>query len=91
MADGGYGGDVTTLLQRWEEGDREALDALMEVVDQDLHRMAVKCFAGESPGCTLDPTGLVNECYIRLVDQDRVRWRNRIQFFSISARIRLSE
>jgi RNA polymerase sigma factor (TIGR02999 family) len=79
--------DVTDLLLRWGQGDQGALDRLMPAVYRDLRALAGSIFARESPGHTLQPTAVVNEVYMRLVDQRRVRWRNRAQFFSIAARM----
>lgn len=79
--------DVTELLLRWGDGDQAALDRLMPVVYRDLHSLAAGIFAAERPGHTLQPTAVVNEVYLRLVDQRRVRWRNRAQFFAIAARM----
>jgi RNA polymerase sigma factor (TIGR02999 family) len=79
--------DVTSMLLRWSEGDREALDHLMPFVYDELHRIAERYFHRESPDNTLQPTALVNEFYIRLVNQNQMIWQNRAQFFGIAAQI----
>ncbi len=77
--------DVTQLLWRWGHGDRDALDRLMPLVYQELHRMASRYMTGERAGHTLQTTGLVHEAYVRLVDQRHVDWQNRAQFFGLAA------
>jgi RNA polymerase sigma-70 factor (ECF subfamily) len=77
--------DITDLLRRWREGDREALDRLMPLVYRELHRIASRYLARERSGHTLQSTALVNEAFVRLVDQRRVDWRNRAQFFGLAA------
>lgn len=79
--------EVTEQLLEWSAGDAEARDRLIELVYDDLRRLASSFFAGESPGNTLQPTALVNELYLRLVDQRRARWKNRAQFFAVTARL----
>jgi RNA polymerase sigma factor (TIGR02999 family) len=80
-------GDVTALLLRWRGGDAEALDALLPQVQRELHDMARRCMAGERVGHTLQPTALVNEAYVRLVDVRRVNWQNRAHFLAMAARV----
>ena len=77
--------DVTSMLIQWAEGDPEALDRLMPVVYDELHRIAERFFRRERADNTLQPTALVNEAYIRLVNQNGVSWQNRAQFFGIAA------
>ena len=79
--------DVTALLIRWGEGDRSAMDRLMPVVYDELRRIAQRHFRRERPGNTLQPTALVNEVYLRLVDQRGVSWQSRAHFFGIAARL----
>jgi RNA polymerase sigma factor (TIGR02999 family) len=76
---------VTNLLRRWGRGDREALDQLMPLVYQELHRMASRYMTGERAGHTLQSTALVHEAYVRLVDQRLADWQNRAQFFGLAA------
>ncbi len=79
--------DVTELLQEWHAGDRQALDELMPRVFDELRLIARSYFAREASGHTLQPTALVNEVFLRLVDADRVDWQCRAQFFGIAARL----
>ena len=79
--------EMTRLLQDWHGGDKEALDKLMPMVVDELRRIAKGHFAKEAPGHTLQPTALVNEVYLRLVDADRIDWQCRAQFFGIAARV----
>jgi RNA polymerase sigma factor (TIGR02999 family) len=76
---------VTQLLHRWAAGDHAALDELLPVVYQELQRIAARQLRRESPGHTLQTTGLVHEAYLRLVDQRDARWQNRAQFFGVAA------
>jgi len=76
---------VTGLLRRWGRGDHEALDRLMPLVYEELHRMASRYMTGERAGHTLQSTALVHEAYVRLVDQRLVDWQNRAQFFGLAA------
>jgi RNA polymerase sigma factor (TIGR02999 family) len=79
--------NVTQLLAAWSAGDQAALEALTEVVHQELHRLAARYMAGERPGHILQATALVNEAYVRLVDWKDVRWQNRAHFFAMAAQI----
>lgn len=79
--------DITKLLIDWCEGDREALERLVPLVEQELRRIAHNQMRRESPGHTLQTAALVNEAYLRLVDQTRVRWQNRSHFFAIAAKM----
>jgi RNA polymerase sigma-70 factor, ECF subfamily len=80
------GPQVTQLLQAWSEGDQGALDQLMPVVYDELHRLAGRYMADERPGHTLQATALVNEAYLRLANS-RGGWRDRAHFFALSARV----
>ncbi|HEX8895611.1 MAG TPA: ECF-type sigma factor [Terriglobales bacterium] len=77
---------VTGYLRALSAGNKEALDQLMPLVYDQLHRLAAKCLRAERPNHTLRATALVNEAYLRLVDAD-VDWQDRVHFFAISARI----
>ena len=77
---------VTGMLRAWRAGEPGALDALLPVVYAELHRLAERALRREVPGHTLEPTDLVNEAYLRLVDQSAVSWQNRSQFFGVAAR-----
>jgi RNA polymerase sigma factor (TIGR02999 family) len=80
------GADVTGLLIAWSAGDRAALDALLPVVYAELRRQARRALRREAAGHTLQPTALVHEAYLRLVDQRPTRWQGRTQFFGVAAR-----
>lgn len=79
--------EITQLLVAWCDGDQAALDALMPMVEKELHRIARRYMSRETPGHTLQTTALVNEAYLRLIDQKNVRWQNRAHFFGIAAQI----
>lgn len=78
--------DVTALLRASTDGDREALDALLPIVYEDLRRMAHRRLRMERTGHTLGTTGLLHETYLKLVKIDRIRYRDRAHFFAIAAR-----
>ncbi len=79
--------EITQLLQAWNDGDIRARDQLIPLVFDDLRRIAQQHFERELPGHTLQPTALVNELYVKLQGQRRVQWRNRKEFYAISARM----
>ena len=79
--------DITALLLSWGRGDEAALQQLIPLVHRELHQIARRCLKGERPGHTLQPTALVNEAYLRLVDVRRVSWQNRTHFLAMSARL----
>jgi RNA polymerase sigma factor (TIGR02999 family) len=76
---------VTELLLRWREGDRAAQERLMALLYDDLRRRAAGYLRRERGGHTLQPTALVHEAYLRLIEQDRVVWQNRAHFLAIAA------
>ncbi|HXG87531.1 MAG TPA: ECF-type sigma factor [Vicinamibacterales bacterium] len=78
---------VTRLLLDWSAGDKEAFDQLVPLVHEELRRLAEGYMRREPAGHTLQPTALVNEAYLRLVDQRRMRWQDRAHFFAISAQM----
>ena len=80
------GTDVTGLLIAWSEGDSTALDALFPVVYAELRRQARRALRREAAGHTLQPTALVHEAYLKLVDQRPSRWQGRAQFYGVAAR-----
>jgi len=80
-------GDITGLLVRWSQGDPGALDRLMPMIYAECRRIAAQQLRRENRDHTLDPTALVNELYLRLVDQRRATWENRAQFFGIAAQL----
>jgi len=81
------GADVSALLQAWSQGHVEARDRLMDVVYHELRRRAAAYLRRERAGHTLQPTALVHEAYLRLVDQHSVVWQNRAQFFGVASQI----
>ena len=78
---------VTQLLLAWRQGDEAALDQLIPLVYQKLRRMARHYMAGQRPNHTLQPTGLINEAYMRLIDCQLVNWKDRAHFFAVSAQM----
>ena len=76
--------EVTELLHKWSAGSQEALNELVPLVHAELRQLAQAYLARERDGHTLQPTALVNEAYLRLVDQ-RVSWSNRSHFFGVAA------
>src|SRR3982751_4066715 len=79
--------DITALLVDWNNGDKSAIDRLLPLVERELHRLAHSYMRREDPNHTLQTTALINETYLRLVDQRRVQWQNRAHFFGIAAQI----
>lgn len=79
--------DVTRLLVEWGNGDQAALEELIPLVHDELRRLAGRYMRRESPGHTLQTSALVNEAYLRLIDQKSVRWQNRAHFFGVAAQL----
>lgn len=79
--------DITGLLLAWRGGDATALDRLFPLVYEELRRIAHRQLGRERSDHTLSTTALVHEAYLRLVDQNRVQWADRAQFFAIAARM----
>jgi RNA polymerase sigma factor (TIGR02999 family) len=79
--------EVTQLLIDWSSGNQAALDKLMPLVYQELHRLAHQYMRREDPNHVLQTSALVNEAYLRLIDQKQVRWQNRAHFFAIAAQL----
>ena len=79
--------EVTQLLVAWGKGDQTALDQLMPLVYSELHRLARRHIKKERPGHTLQTSALLNEAFLRLVDQRDVHWQSRAHFFSIAAQM----
>jgi RNA polymerase sigma factor (TIGR02999 family) len=79
--------DISALLRAWSGGDQSALQRLTPIVYDQLHRLARRYLKRERPGHSLQATALVNEAYLRLVDQERMQWHNRAQFFAVSAQL----
>ena len=78
-------GAVTKLLLRWNAGDSACLDQLIPMVEQELRLMAHRRMRKERDGHTLQTTALVNEAYLKLVDQSRANWQNRVQFLGVAS------
>ena len=79
--------EVTQLLIAWSNGDQSAFDKLLPLINAELRRLAGRYMRGEQPGHTLQTSALVNEAYLRLIDQKKVQWENRTQFFGIVAQL----
>jgi len=84
---GALGGDVTELLRAWGDGDEGARDRLMPLVYKELRRRAAAYMRRERRNHTFQPTDLVHEAYLRMVDQRRTEWKNRAQFFGIASQM----
>jgi RNA polymerase sigma factor (TIGR02999 family) len=78
---------ITQLLVAWSDGDRAALDELVPLVQSELRRIARNHMRGERKDHTLQTTALINEAYVRLVDQKHVRWQNRAHFLAIASQL----
>ena len=78
---------ITQLLFRWREGDQQALDDLLPLVYNELHRLAGYYMRGERPSHTLQTSALVNEAYLRLAGAEDIQWQNRAHFFAIAAQV----
>jgi RNA polymerase sigma factor (TIGR02999 family) len=78
---------ITQLLQSWSQGDEGAIDKLMPLVYDELHRMAGRYMSDEKPGHTLQTTALVNEAYLRLVHTSKSDWQSRSHFFAVCAQV----
>jgi RNA polymerase sigma factor (TIGR02999 family) len=80
-------GQITELLQKWSEGDDRALEELTPLLYRQLHAMARSYMRQERHGHTLQTTALINEAYVRLISWKDIRWKNRAQFFAVSAQL----
>lgn len=78
-------GNITKLLLEWADGDHSALERLTPIVYDELLRLARARLSREHRACTLQPTSLVHECYLRLADQTRLQLQNRAHFYAIAA------
>lgn len=78
---------ITQLLLRWSDGDKSAFDQLLPLVYDELRRLAKGYLRRQSDQNTLQPTALVHEAYLRLVNQEQMNWQNRAQFFGLAAKI----
>jgi RNA polymerase sigma factor (TIGR02999 family) len=79
--------EITRLLQAWSEGDKRALDRLVPLVYEELHRLAHHYMACERSGHTLQTSALLNEAYLRLVDSPKLSWQDRAHFFAVSGQV----
>ncbi len=79
--------EVTQLLMNWSKGDKAALDELIPLVQAELRRLAKRFMRRENPGHTLQTSALINEAYLKLVDQQGVEWQNRAHFFAVAAQV----
>src|SRR2546428_8693663 len=79
--------EVTQLLMDWGNGNQAAAEKLMPLVYHELHRLAHQYMNRERPGHTLQTSALVNEAFLRLIDQKKVHWQNRAHFFGIAAQM----
>lgn len=80
------GAPITELLRSWSDGDQSAGEQLMPLIYDELHRRSARLFRNEAAGHTLQPTALINEAFVRLVDVD-VTWQDRTHFFALSSRL----
>ena len=79
--------DLTQLLRAWQSGDEAVLPELSALVESELHRLARKYMAAERVEHTLQPTALINEAWLRLIDWRNVSWQSRAHFFAVSAQL----
>jgi RNA polymerase sigma-70 factor, ECF subfamily len=77
--------NITQILQKWSEGDENALETLIPLVYQELHRLAHRALARNSSGNTVQTTALVHEAYLRLIDAGEINWQSRTHFYAVSA------
>ncbi len=80
-------GELTALLIKWSGGDYASIDNLFPLIQDELHRIAARHMSREAPNHVLQPTALVNEAYLKLVDQNRSCWKDRAHFFAIAAKV----
>ena len=79
--------EITQLLFNWSQGDKAALDQLVPLVYPELRRLAKRHMAREDPAHTLQTSALINEAYLKLVDQKSVQWQSRAHFFAVAAQV----
>lgn len=79
--------EITGLLRVWADGDQEALNKLVPLVYKELHRLASRYMRKENRNHTLQTSALVNEAYLKLVGQKKLRWENRAHFFGVAAQL----
>lgn len=83
----GQNGELTALLIRWSDGDRSSIDGLFPLIQNELHAIAARYMRRESQNHVLQATALVNEAYLKLIDQSRTSWKDRAHFFAIAAKL----
>jgi len=83
----GFPQEITQLLLNWSKGDQAALDQLIPLVYPELRKLARRYMGRESPEHTLQTSALINEAYLRLVDQQAVEWNDRAHFFAVAAQV----
>ena len=79
--------DITELLLKWKQGDKDALDRLIQIVYPELRRLARQYMRRESPEHTLQTSALINEAYLRLLGQQHTEWNNRGHFYAVAAQV----
>ncbi len=79
--------EITQLLANWSQGDKAALDQLVPLVYPELRRLAKRHMGREGPEHTLQTSALINEAYLKLVNQQNVEWQNRAHFFAVAAQV----
>jgi RNA polymerase sigma-70 factor (ECF subfamily) len=79
--------NITLVLERWSNGEQSALDELVPLIYNELRRLAGNYIFRERQDHTLQPTALINEVFVRLIDQHDIRWQNRAHFFGIAAKL----
>src|SRR5262244_637822 len=79
--------EITGLLVAWNDGETDALEKLVPLVESELRRLAKSYMRRERAGHTLQTTALINEAYVRLIDARKVRWQNRAHFYGLAARL----
>jgi RNA polymerase sigma factor (TIGR02999 family) len=77
--------DITQMLREWSDGKPEALENLLPLVHNELHRQAASFLRKERPGHTLQTTALINEAYLKLIERRDVNWQSRAHFFAVAA------
>lgn len=79
--------DITQMLRQWSDGNRDALEDLMPLVYDELHKQAARFLSHERRDHTLQATALIHETYLKLIGQNEVNWESRTHFFAISAKL----
>ena len=77
--------EITRMLHEWNSGNPEVIDELLPLIYDELHKQAARYLRRERKNHTLQPTALINEAYLKLIDQREVNWQNRAHFFGIAA------